>query len=68
MWRIIFAKQRKKYNLILVSSLEENLLAKAKIQIVKTLDAAMQLAHSKGQVYRTVYVMPHAANTLPRVK
>ncbi|WP_110955503.1 lactate racemase domain-containing protein [Anaerosinus massiliensis] len=63
-----FCETAEKYNLILVSSLEENLLAKAKIQIVKTLDAAMQLAHSKGQVYHTVHVMPHAANTLPRVK
>jgi nickel-dependent lactate racemase len=62
-----FCETAEKYNLILVSSLEPDLLKKANIKIVKTLADAMQLVGAEQLAAMKVHVMPQAANTLPRV-
>lgn len=63
-----FCETADKYDLILVSSLDSDLLKKANIRIVKTLAAAMELVADKNNAAVKVHIMPHAANTLPRVK
>ena len=57
-----------KHTFILVSSLPPETLAMADIKIVKTLKEALELAYSiKGSQLKT-YLMPHGANTLPKVQ
>ena len=63
-----FCETAEKYDLILVSSLDPNLLQKANIRIVKTLEEAMELVADKNDETVKVHIMPQAANTLPRVE
>ena len=62
-----FCESADKFDLILVSSLEPDLLKKANIKIVKTLDEALALVYAKRGRDLKVHVMPHGANTLPRL-
>lgn len=62
-----FCETAEKYDLILVSSLPSDLLKKANIRIVSTLEEAMQLIADKNCTGVKVHVMPQAANTLPRL-
>lgn len=56
-----------KFNLILVSNIDPQLMKNTKIRVVKTLDEALELVKKeKGEHLRT-YIMPHAANTLPKL-
>lgn len=62
-----FCESAAKFDLILVSSLEPELLQKANIKIVKTLDEALAIVYAKrGRALKT-HIMPHGANTLPRL-
>ena len=55
------------YNLILVSNLDSKFLENTGIKIVKTIDEALNLAYTeKGKNLKT-YIMPHGANTLPKL-
>ena len=63
-----FCESAEKYDLILVSSLDSDLLKKANITIVKSLDEALALAYKKHGKDLKVHVMPHAANTFPRLE
>ncbi|MBB6215263.1 nickel-dependent lactate racemase [Anaerosolibacter carboniphilus] len=57
-----------KHTFILVSSLPPETLTMANIKIVKTLEEALEMAYSiKGSNVKT-YLMPHGANTLPKVQ
>ncbi|MDF2634010.1 MAG: hypothetical protein K0R78_884 [Pelosinus sp.] len=62
-----FCDSAEKFDLILVSSLDSNLLKKANIRIVKTLDEALALVYSKRGKDLKTHIMPHGANTLPRL-
>jgi nickel-dependent lactate racemase len=62
-----FCESAEKFDLILVSSLEPELLKKANIKIVKTLEEALDLVYAKHGKDLKVHVMPHGANTLPRL-
>jgi lactate racemase len=62
-----FCESAEKFDLILVSSLDPNLLKKANITVVRTLDEAMNLVTKKRGRDLKVHVMPHGANTLPRL-
>lgn len=62
-----FCESADKFELILVSSLDPELLRKANIKIVRTLNEALSLVYAKrGKSLRT-HIMPHGANTLPRL-
>ncbi len=55
-----------KYKVILVSDVDESLVKKANISTVKTLEEALNIVYiEKGENIET-YLMPHAANTLPK--
>ncbi|MBC2581479.1 nickel-dependent lactate racemase [Clostridium sp. DJ247] len=57
-----------KYNFILVSSLPAEALSMANIHVVKTVTEALELAYKiKGHNLKT-YIMPHGANTFPKLK
>ncbi|WP_378956469.1 nickel-dependent lactate racemase [Pelosinus sp. sgz500959] len=62
-----FCESAEKFNLILVSSLDPHLLEKANIKIVKTLDEALALVYEKCGKDLQTHIMPHGANTLPRL-
>ncbi|MDU2063499.1 MAG: nickel-dependent lactate racemase [Sporomusaceae bacterium] len=62
-----FCESAVKFDLILVSSLEPQLLAKANITIVKTLDEALKLVYDKRGENLKTHIMPHGANTFPRI-
>lgn len=62
-----FCESAAKFELILVSSLEQDLLKKANIRIVKTLDEALAIVYARRGSNLTTHVMPHAANTLPKL-
>jgi len=62
-----FCESAEKFDLILVSSLEPDLLQKANIKIVKTLDEALALVYAKRGINLKTHIMPHGANTLPRL-
>ncbi len=56
-----------KYNLILVSNLPPEALSMANIKVVKTIDEALDIAYNlKGNSIKT-YLMPHGANTFPKL-
>jgi nickel-dependent lactate racemase len=56
-----------KINMILVSSIKPEELSMANIHVVKTIDEALELAYKlKGSSLKT-YLMPHGANTLPKL-
>ncbi|HEY8889171.1 MAG TPA: nickel-dependent lactate racemase [Clostridium sp.] len=55
------------FNLILVSNLDPKFLENTDIKIVKTIDEALNLTYAeKGENLKT-YIMPHGANTLPKL-
>lgn len=62
-----FCESAAKFDLLLVSSLDPDLLKKANITIVKTLDEALVLAYGKHGKDLTTHIMPQGANTLPRL-
>lgn len=62
-----FCESAEKFDLILVSSLQPNLLKKAKITVVRTLDEALDLVYTKRGKHLKTHVMPHGANTLPKL-
>lgn len=56
-----------KTNMILLSSMNPEDLSMANISVVKTIDEALELAKKlKGENLKT-YLMPHGANTLPKL-
>ena len=55
------------FNLILVSNLDPKFLKNTNIKIVRTIDEALNLVYTeKGRNLKT-YIMPHGANTLPKL-
>jgi Uncharacterized conserved protein len=62
-----FCETAEKYKLILVSDINPEILKKTKIRVVKTLEDALKAAYSEAGESATVNLMPHAANTLPKV-
>ncbi|GMA98013.1 nickel-dependent lactate racemase [Pelosinus sp. IPA-1] len=62
-----FCESAEKFDLLLVSSLDPDLLKKANIKIVKTLDEALELVYTKRGTDLKTHIMPHGANTLPRL-
>lgn len=57
-----------KFNLIFVSSIDPDLVKKANIKVFKTLDDALNSVYKKhGSNLKTI-LMPHGANTLPKLK
>jgi nickel-dependent lactate racemase len=60
-----FCECGEKYDFIMVSDLDQALVAKANIKVVKTLDEALNLTYAKkGKNLKTI-LMPQSANTLP---
>lgn len=58
-----------KFHFILVSEIEQELLNKTKIRVVKTIEEALELAYKvKGKKDLKTYMMPYGANTLPILK
>lgn len=56
-----------KFDLILVSNIDASLVKKANIKVVKTLEEALNLTYEKrGKNLKTI-LMPHGANTLPKL-
>ncbi|MTI67764.1 MAG: nickel-dependent lactate racemase [Firmicutes bacterium] len=56
-----------KYNLILVSDLEQELMKNANVKVVKSVDEALDITYKeKGNNLKT-YIMTQGANTLPRL-
>ena len=63
----LFCETAETFNLILVSNLDPKLLKNTGITIVPTIAEALNLVYSeKGNNLRT-YIMPHGANTLPKL-
>lgn len=62
-----FCESAEKFELILVSALDPALLEKANIKIVRTLDEALAMVYAKRGRNLKTHVMPHGANTLPRL-
>lgn len=62
-----FCETAAKCNFILVADIDPNLLKRAGIKVVKTLDEALKIAYDgKKADDMKVYLMPHGANTLPK--
>ncbi|QGU95543.1 nickel-dependent lactate racemase [Clostridium bovifaecis] len=56
------------FNMILVGEIDENLVKNAGIRVFKTLDDALEFTYKeKGKTLKT-YLMPHGANTLPKLR
>lgn len=62
-----FCLTAEKYNIIMVSKINPNLLKTTKIKVVTSIDEAFKLAYEKLPKNATVNIMPHAGNTLPRI-
>lgn len=54
------------FDLILVTSIDPELLKKANIKAASTLDEALEMVYKKNGKDLSLYVMPHGANTLPK--
>lgn len=63
----IFCEFASKYDVIFVSDLDPELLKKANITVVKTLDEALELTWSKKGKDLKTYVMTAAASTFPKM-
>ena len=63
-----FCESAAKFELILVSSLDQNLLTKANIKVVRTLEEALQMVYAKRGTNLKLHVMPQGANTLPKLQ
>lgn len=64
----IFCETACKFDVIMVSDLNPELLKKANIKVVKTLDEALEITYNKKGENLKTYVMTAAANTFPVVK
>lgn len=62
-----FGESADKYDLLLVTSLDPELLKKANIKTVKTLEEAMKFVYAKHGRNFKAHVMPHGANTWPQL-
>lgn len=62
-----FCDSAVRFDLILVSELDPDLLKTANIKVVKTLDEALELVYAKRGKDLKTYIMPHGANTLPKL-
>ena len=62
-----FCETAEKFQLILVSTIDPNLLTKANIKVVKTLEEALKLTEHQGTDLK-IHLMPQAANTLPKLQ
>jgi nickel-dependent lactate racemase len=58
----------KDFQFILVGNMDEKLVEKANMRIVKTIDEALELVYQKNEENVTTYLMPYGANTLPKLK
>ncbi|WP_234118687.1 lactate racemase domain-containing protein [Clostridium hydrogenum] len=63
-----FSETSDKFNVILVSKLDPDLLKKTNITVVKSIEEALALAYKTNDKNATITLMPHAANTLPKLK
>lgn len=57
-----------KFNLILVSKIDPNLVKTANITVVKTIEEAVELTYKTNSKDAKITLMPNAANTLPKLK
>lgn len=64
----IFCELASKFDVIMVSDLNPELLKKANIKVVKTLEEALEITYSKKGEDLKTYVMTAAANTFPVMK
>ena len=63
----IFCDVASKYDVIFVSDLDPNLVKKANITVVKTIEEALEITYKKKGSNLKTYIMPHAANTFPKI-
>lgn len=63
----IFCDLANKYDVIFVSDLDPKLVKKANITVVKTVEEALKLTYKKKGSNLKTYIMPHAANTFPKM-
>lgn len=63
-----FCSVARQYQLILVSSLDPELMKRAGITVVKTLEEALAMARKTCGTHCSVNVMPHGASTFPIVE
>jgi nickel-dependent lactate racemase len=63
-----FCETAAKFQLILVSEIDPNLLNKANIKVAKTLEGALKLMDQRKIINCTIHLMPQAANTLPKLQ
>lgn len=63
-----FCESGDKFNVILVSSLNPDLLKRTNITVVKTIEEALDLAYKTNGKTASITLMPEAANTLPKLK
>ncbi|MFA9398333.1 MAG: nickel-dependent lactate racemase [Clostridiaceae bacterium] len=54
-----------KHDVIFISKIDENLVKKANVHVVKTMEEALAIAYKKHGKDLKISVMPHAANTFP---
>ncbi|AKL96261.1 hypothetical protein CACET_c28160 [Clostridium aceticum] len=55
------------FTLILVSNMDEALVKRANIKVVKTVEEALAIAYKKHGENLKTYLMPYGANTLPQL-
>jgi nickel-dependent lactate racemase len=65
----LFAESAEKHNLIMVCAMPEAAFAKTSIHVTRTLDEALALARRlhKGDAPLRAALLPHGANTLPKL-
>lgn len=63
-----FCESADKFNVILVSSLNPDLLKRTNVTVVKTIEEALELAYKTNSKDAAITLMPQAANTLPKIK
>jgi lactate racemase len=56
------------YEIILVSSIDEGLIEKANIKVVRSFEEAIKMVHSKIDPKFKAYLMPNASSTLPMLQ
>ncbi|MGU9538634.1 nickel-dependent lactate racemase [Clostridium tepidum] len=56
-----------KFNLILVSNIDPDIMKNTKIKVVKTLEEALDIVKKEKGDHLKTYVLPHGANTLPKL-
>jgi len=63
----LIAEIAESYKVILVASLDPKLLANANIQVLCSVEEAIKVALDQQGLDAKLYIMPNAANTLPRL-